>query len=73
MKKLIITVLVCITTMLLIASFLGLGIASQLHSVHAVTGEHAQVNYVYFTCLFVGLSVFVNSLIISARHYQEGL
>ena len=70
MKNLVITVALCILAMLLIASFLGLCVATQLHSVHAVSGEQAQVNYTYFYCMFVLLSAFVSGLIISARHYN---
>ena len=70
MKKLAITIALCLVAMLLIASFLGLCVATQLHSVHAVSGEQAQVNYTYFYCMFVLLSAFISSLIISARHYS---
>ena len=70
MKNLVITIALCLVAMLLIASFLGLCVATQLHSIHAVSGEHAEVNYTYFYCMFIVLSAFISGLIISARHYN---
>ena len=70
MKNLVITIALCLVAMLLIASFCGVAIASQLQSIHAVSGEHAEVNYTYFYCMFIVLSALVSGLIISARHYN---
>ena len=70
MKNLVVTILLCLSAMLFIAAFLGLGIASQLQSSHAVTGNYSDVNYTYFYCMFVLLSAFTSGLIISARHYN---
>lgn len=69
-KNLVITVTLCLVAMLLIACFIGAGVATQLQSSHAVTGNYSDVNYTYFYCLFVLLSAFISGLIISARHYN---
>ena len=70
MKNLAVTILLCLVAMLLISAFIGIGIASQLQSSHAATGNYSNINYTYFYCMFVLLSAFVSGLIISARHYD---